>query len=108
MNLVVRDDTTWRARSTWAASIARLLDELECPAMRRLRELLTDGASSPLYGDSPERVRGTARELAIAFVFQANTHHPHATARAVPGPHLPRDRNGSGPVATRPRRAPSL
>jgi hypothetical protein len=75
-------------------------------AMRRLRELLTDGVRAPLYGDGSELARGTARALAIAFVLQAGAHHPHATRRAAPGPHMPRDRNGSGPVATRPRRTP--
>jgi hypothetical protein len=41
-------------------------------AMRRLREFLTDGASSPLYGRDAEQARRAARELAVAFVVSAH------------------------------------
>jgi RecB family exonuclease len=120
MNSFNRDDTTPRARARWAASIERLLVELERPeplmrgarrlyrrdvaaasahslieirwvlvdesarvrpeAMRRLREFLSDGAQSPLYGDSPEQARRTAREIAVAFVVPAAAHSTHRRA----------------------------
>ena len=41
-------------------------------AMRRLRDFLTDGASSPFYGDEPRQAGFTARELAVAFVVPAH------------------------------------
>jgi hypothetical protein len=123
MHLLVRHDTTPRARATWARSIDRLLDEVERPqpllrsmrrlyrrgvaaacagslteirwvladdtatvrpeAMRRLREFLTDGVGSPLYGDDAELARRTAHELAVAFVVPAHDHRvkPAASAR---------------------------
>jgi hypothetical protein len=57
-----------------------LIDEtatIHPEAMQRLRELLTDGARSPLYRDDPAYARQVAHELAVAFVVPA---HAHVTA----------------------------
>lgn len=43
-------------------------------AMSRLREFLTDGSRSPLYGYDPEAARRAAHELASAFVVPAAGH----------------------------------
>jgi hypothetical protein len=40
-------------------------------AMRRLRDFLTDGASSPFYGDDPLVAGRVAHEIARAFVVPA-------------------------------------
>ena len=43
-------------------------------AMYRLREFLTDGGRSPLFGYDPEAARRAAHELASAFVVPAASH----------------------------------
>jgi hypothetical protein len=60
-------------------------------AMRRLREFLTDGASSPLYRDDPEQARRVARELAAAFVVpaHADTRLPSSVAPVAPATRVP-------------------
>jgi hypothetical protein len=42
-------------------------------AMRRLRDFLTDGASSPFYGDDPLVAGRVGHEIARAFVVPAAT-----------------------------------
>jgi hypothetical protein len=111
LNLFVRNDTTARARASWAKAIGTLLSEIDRPqprfrslrplyrrdvllacapalteirwvledsaahvrpeAMRRLRDFLTDGASSPFYGDDPLVAGRVGHEIASAFVVPA-------------------------------------
>ncbi len=47
-------------------------------AMRRLRDLVTDGSRSPLIRGELEAARRVAEELAIAFTLNAHSAAPHA------------------------------
>ena len=76
-----------RVVAACAPALAEIRDVLVDPdatvtpqAMHRLRTFLTDGASSPLYGEDPEAARQTSRHLAVAFVVPAVMHAPPAAA----------------------------
>lgn len=58
--------------------------EVRPVAMRRLRGLITDGATSPLVRGELEAARRVARELAITFVIDAHsTATPTAASTAL-------------------------
>jgi hypothetical protein len=77
MRPIYRRDVA-RACAPALAEIRWVLDDRSAPvrpeAVRRLRDFLTYGGGSPLFGDDPKGARRGARELAAAFVVPAVMH----------------------------------